>query len=151
MDAMAVGAVLTTIAAGGGEAVAGHAWESLAALVRRPFRRAQPSAGTDAGPAALSTGEAELTALAAAPMDRGCAAALAEALVGRARSDSEFAAALASWWEQARQVPPAGNVSNVVSGGTQYGPVLQGRDFGTLTFGAPAVPPAAPPALDPDA
>ena len=29
-----------------------------------------------------------------------------------------------------------GNVTNTISGGTQYGPVLQGRDFTNLTFGA---------------
>ena len=38
-----------------------------------------------------------------------------------------------------------GNVTNTISGGTQYGPVLQGRDFSNITFGAtPGMPPTGP-------
>jgi hypothetical protein len=40
-------------------------------------------------------------------------------------------------------------VTNTISGGYQYGPVLQGRDFIGLTFGATPAPPAGP--KDPDA
>jgi hypothetical protein len=142
MDSAAVGAVLTAVAAGGGDAVAAKAWEGLGALVRRPPRRAQPAAGTP------SSGEAELAALAAEPGDERCAVALAGVLVARADGDSEFAAALTAWWEQARHA--AGGVTNTISGGRQYGPVLQGRDFTNLTFG-PAVAPPAPPPPDPSA
>ncbi|HEX5298271.1 MAG TPA: hypothetical protein VFW50_14905 [Streptosporangiaceae bacterium] len=36
----------------------------------------------------------------------------------------------------------SGDVANTISGGTQQGPVLQGRDFNNLSFGAsPASPP----------
>jgi hypothetical protein len=43
-----------------------------------------------------------------------------------------------------------GSVKNTVSGGTFRGPVLQGRDFTGLTFGASSAAPASPPE-DPDA
>jgi hypothetical protein len=139
VDPVTLGAVLTAIAAGGGEAVSSKAWEGLAALVRRPFRHGQA-----AGEASGASGEAELAALAGAPDDERRAAALAELLAARADADSEFADALADWWEQARQVQVSGNVSNTISGGTQHGPVLQGRDFTGLAFGVPAIPPATP-------
>lgn len=73
--------------------------------------------------------------------------------------------AVAAWWaprgsgsgeasgagpeqeSQGRQ--KTGNVSNTVSGGIQYGPVVQGRDFTGLTFGAtPPPPPAGPGDVD---
>lgn len=73
--------------------------------------------------------------------------------------------AVAAWWaprgadsgraESAgrEQVPPVrektGNVTNEISGGTFSGPVLQGRDFTGLTFGA--APPAPSRPGDPDA
>jgi hypothetical protein len=41
----------------------------------------------------------------------------------------------------------AGDVVNVISGGEQHGPVLQGRDFYGLSFGPR---PDAPPSLPPD-
>jgi hypothetical protein len=91
----------------------------------------------------LPAGDAELAALEQAPADEGRAVALAEVLVARAGSDAEFRQVLKSWWEQASPVRAgAGNVTNTISGGTQHGPVLQGRDFTGITFGAaPAVPP----------
>jgi hypothetical protein len=46
-------------------------------------------------------------------------------------------------------VSVSGNVSNTISGGSFRGPVMQGRDFTGLTFGAP--PAAAPRPGDPDA
>lgn len=39
----------------------------------------------------------------------------------------------------------SGNVSNTISGGTQQGPVLQGRDFSNLSFGTSPVPPTGAP------
>jgi hypothetical protein len=44
-----------------------------------------------------------------------------------------------------RQIRVDGGVTNTISGGSQYGPVLQGRDFTGLTFGPPAPPPSTPP------
>jgi hypothetical protein len=43
-----------------------------------------------------------------------------------------------------------GDVENTISGGTFSGPVLQGRDFTSLTFGASPAAPASQPE-DPDA
>jgi hypothetical protein len=54
--------------------------------------------------------------------------------------------------QQAQPAPPAPereSVTNVISGGTQHGPVLQGRDFTDLSFGSPAAPPIVPPAEGP--
>jgi ABC-type glycerol-3-phosphate transport system substrate-binding protein len=74
--------------------------------------------------------------------------ALAEVLLTRAVADGGFEDALASWWEQARGIQVSGDVANTVSGGTQYGPVLQGRDFTGLTF-TTAPPPAPGPPQEP--
>jgi hypothetical protein len=66
--------------------------------------------------------------------------------------------AVAAWWapqaansgEAVSARGDAGDVTNTISGGSQYGPVLQGRDFAGLTFGAsPSTPGAGP--KDPDA
>jgi hypothetical protein len=97
------------------------------------------------GVAAVSSGEAEFASLARDPADEQRAVGLAEVLVARADVDNEFREALANWWERASQVQVSGNVANTVSGGTQYGPVLQGRDFTGLTFGSPATRAAQPP------
>jgi hypothetical protein len=69
-------------------------------------------------------------------------------LLARSRTDAEFSQALESWWRQAKPIRASlsiGNVTNTVSGGTQQGPVLQGRDFSNITFGElSATPPALP-------
>ena len=84
-------------------------------------------------------------ALEQAPADERRALALAEVLVARAAADAGFGEALQAWWEQASLIRIGGDVANTISGGTQYGPVLQGRDFSGLTFNtAPPVPPAPP-------
>jgi hypothetical protein len=144
MDPVTIGAVLTAVAGGVGGALGAQVWEGACALVRHPFHRTK--AGGD-NAAVVPNGVAELAALQQAPTDERRAVALAQVLVARARAhaDDGFAAALAAWWEQARQieVQVGGDVTNTVSGGTQYGPVLQGRDFTGLTFGTPASP--APP------
>ena len=66
--------------------------------------------------------------------------------------------AVAAWW--ASREPgsgdadgagreQSGSVKNTISGGTFSGPVLQGRDFTGLTFGAsPAAPASRPEDLD---
>jgi hypothetical protein len=44
--------------------------------------------------------------------------------VQRARVDDEFRQALEGWWEQSAPIRTgAGNVTNMISGGTQQGPV----------------------------
>jgi hypothetical protein len=140
MDPVTIGAVLAAVAGGAGGALGAQVWAGACALVRRPFRHYQ---------AAVPSGGAELAALEQAPADQRRAVVLAEVLIARAGVDAGFGEALAAWWQQASQVRIGGDVSNTISGGTQYGPVLQGRDFTGLTFSTPAAPPA-PPAPDPD-
>ena len=141
MDPVTIGALLAAVAAGAGGALGTQVWEGACALVRRPFHRTR---GSGNSPAAAASGAAELAELEQAPGDEPRAVALAEVLVARACADDGFAAALAAWWEEACQVQiqQGGDVMNTVSGGTQYGPLLQGRDFSGLTFGAPAPPPS---------
>jgi hypothetical protein len=140
MDPVTLGAVLLAVVTGASEALGGQLWAGVLSLVRRPSRH-KIASGTEI---AVSSGEAEVAALQQAPADRQSAVALAEVLLARADADEGFRLALAGWWEQAEPVRAAiGNVANTISGGTQQGPVLQGRDFSHLTFGAPA--PAPPP------
>lgn len=148
MDPVTIGAVLAAVAGGAGGALGSEVWAGLSALVRRPFRRAHVTGGSMVP---LSSGSAELATLEQSPADERQAVALAEVLLARADADSGFREALHAWWEQASQIRIGGDVANTVSGGTQYGPVLQGRDFSGLTFGSSAVPRSAPPAPDPDA
>lgn len=144
MDPLTVGAVLLAIVSGAGGELGSKLWTGVSALVRRPFHPRHPA--EDAA-ALMPSGEPELEALERAPADEGRAVALAEALVARAGADAEFRQALEGWWEQASPLRTGeGNVTNTISGGTQHGPVLQGRDFTGMTFGAaPAVPPPVPP------
>jgi hypothetical protein len=145
MDPVTVGAVLLAVATGVSEALGGQLWAGVVSLVRRPLRgRKEP-----AGEVADQSGDAELVALQGSPGDQGKAVALAEVLLARAAADPGFDQALREWWEQATPVrEKTGNVTSMISGGTFSGPVLQGRDFTGLTFGATA-PPARP--GDPDA
>ncbi|WUH90210.1 hypothetical protein OG900_08890 [Streptomyces sp. NBC_00433] len=145
MDPISVG-LLAALAGGAGGEVGRQAWAGLGAVVRRPFRRrgvVRP--GEVSGEAVPGTGEVELAALAQAPADPGRARALGEVLVRRAAADEEFAQALELWHRQARAVE-GGSVSSTVSGGTQYGPVLQGRDFSGITFTTTTPPPPSSPA-----
>lgn len=138
MDPVTIGAVVLAITSG----VAGEAgiklWDGLTALVRRPFRGHSVSAD----PATtLPSGATELVAVERAPGDERYAAALGEALLARADADAAFRRELENWWAQARQVHTGpGSVANTISGGTQHGPVLQGRDFTALTFNASPPP-----------
>jgi hypothetical protein len=141
VDPVTIGAVLAAVAGGAGGALGAQVWAGVSALVRRPFGH---------GKSSVPGGAAELAALEQAPADQGRAVALAGVLLARGGADAGFGQALAAWWDQASQVRVGGEVANTVSGGTQYGPVLQGRDFTGLTFAAPPVPPASP-APDPGA
>jgi tetratricopeptide (TPR) repeat protein len=134
--------VLLAVATGVSEALGGQLWAGVVSLVRRPLRGRKEPAG--ALPAVWS-GVAELAALQASPDDQQKAVALAEVLLARAVSDPGFEQALQEWWARAEPIwEKTGTVTNKVSGGTQYGPVLQGRDFTGLTFGASLAPPAQP-------
>jgi hypothetical protein len=142
MDPVTVGAVLLAVATGVSEALGGQLWAGVVSLVRRPPRGRK-------GPAGELSGEAELAALEAAPADQTKAVTLATLLLARASTDPGFDWALREWWDQAAPVrEKTGSVSNVISGGNQYGPVLQGRDFTGLTFGTAATTPRP---RDPDA
>ncbi|MFJ2833664.1 hypothetical protein ACIPC1_40020 [Streptomyces sp. NPDC087263] len=138
MDPISVG-LLAALAGGFGGEAGRQVWASLSNLVHRPVRRAEATHGT----LAVSSGEPELTALAQAPDEAERAHALSTAMAVRAAADPDFAAALDHWVEQARGVDTnKKEVRNEISGGTQYGPVLQGRDFSQLTFNTP--PASAP-------
>ena len=127
MDPITLSVVLLAVVTGASEAVGGQLLSGLASLIRRPWHRK-----------ALPSGEAELEALQASPDDQRKALRLAEVLLARSDADAEFGQGLRSWWVQAEPLrDSAGDVTNTISGGTQHGPVLQGRDFGNITFGVP--------------
>jgi hypothetical protein len=133
-------AVLLAAVTGAGGTLGGQLWAGIVSLVRRPSHGKGIS---DAKAAEMRSGERALLALRESPGDREKAMALAEALLARSAADPQFRAALDSWWDQAEPIRTgAGDVKNTISGGTQHGPVLQGRDFGNITFGAP--PPDSP-------
>jgi hypothetical protein len=75
--------------------------------------------------------------------------ALAEVLLARTAADEEFGQALENWWQRAEPIrAKIGNVTNTVSGGTQQGPVLQGRDFSNVNFGVSLPSPPPPPSRE---
>jgi hypothetical protein len=146
MDPVTLGAVLLAVVTGISEALSGQLWYGVVSLVRR---QGHPNKTSGGDAAAVPSGEAELAALQQAPDDQQRAVALAEVLLARADADEGFRQALMSWWEETEPIRAGiGNVTNTISGGTQYGPVLQGRNFSNLSFGAS---PAPPPQKGPDA
>src|SRR5450755_268071 len=135
MDSVTIGAVLLAIISGAAEGLGSRLRDGVVSLVRRPFRRA--AGDSAAATAVIPSGEAELAALERDPTDQQRAVALAQVLLARAGADPEFGRALEAWWGQAEPVRASiGEVRNMISGGTQQGPVLQGRDFSNITFGA---------------
>ena len=144
MDPATIAAVLLAIAGGAGTELGSQLWDGLLTLIRRPFRSKDQGSHKDTAPA-LSTGEVELAALERAPVDEERALTLAEVVLARASADSEFSKALYIWWKQTAPLRPhEGTVVNTISGGNQYGPVLQGSTFTGVTFTASpeTVPPA---------
>ena len=141
MDPVTIGALIAAVAGGAGGALGTQLWAEFSALVRRPFRHAHPPRDSTEG---APDGAAELAALDQAPSDGRRAVTLAEVLVARADADQEFRRALEGWRDQASQLLAGGHVISTISGGTQHGPVLQGRDFSGLTFGSSAMPSPAP-------
>ena len=145
MDPVTIGAVLAAIISGAGGQLGGQLWEGMVSLIGRPFRRKGAASG-DAAAEVVLVGEAELAALQQDPGDQHKALALAEALLSRSSVDDEFRLALESWWQQTEPIRASiATVTNTISGGTQHGPVLQGRDFSNITFGAPSATPPVPP------
>ena len=136
--------MLLAVVTGASEALGGQLWAGIVSLVRSPWR-GKRTAGEIA---VVKSGEAQMLALQESPADRQKAVALAEVLLARAETDPWFGQALQEWWKQAEPVrDKIGDVTNTVSGGTQYGPVLQGRDFTDLTF---TMSPAPTQPKDPD-
>jgi hypothetical protein len=144
MDPVTIGAVLLAILSGAGEGLGAKLWDGMVTLIRRPLRRKDIPGGDIAGTAMVPAGTAELADLQRAPGDRQKAIALAEVLLARSGADPEFRQVLEAWWNQAKPIRVRiGNVTNTISGGIQQGPVLQGRDFSNITFGA--TPSGSPP------
>lgn len=141
MDPGTIGAVLLAIVSGAAGEAGSRLWDGLTALVRRPFRHRASE-----GAVAVSSGDEELAALQQTPGDERRALALARALVARADADEDFQHELEIWWAQADPIRvTGGNVSKTITGGSQHGPVLQGRDFSNVSISAaPAVPPTVP-------
>nr|WSW59571.1 hypothetical protein OG513_13790 [Streptomyces sp. NBC_00998] len=127
-------AALAALAGGLGGEAGRQTWQGLAALVRRPFGRTAAQGTQDDGTPQVSSGELELSGLEGDPADPMRAQALATALGVRAALDGEFRVLLDEWWQRAQASSSGGEVHNSISGGTQNGPVLQGRDFSSLTF-----------------
>ncbi|MFJ8360322.1 hypothetical protein [Streptomyces sp. NPDC093984] len=125
---------LTALASSLGSEAGRQTWQGLTALVRRPFERAATQGTQDDMTPQVSSGELEVAALAGDPSDPMRAQALATALGVRAALDGEFRVLLDEWWQRAQASSSGGEVHNSVSGGIQNGPVLQGRDFSSLTF-----------------
>jgi hypothetical protein len=146
MDPVTLGAVLAAIVGGVGGQLGSQLWDGAVSLVRRPFRHRADASGDAATRAMVPSGEAELAALQEGTDDQRKAVALAEVLLARSSADQHFQQALENWWERAAPIRASiGNVTNTISGGTQHGPVLQGRDFSNITFGAaPSGPPVPP-------
>ncbi|MGW1073499.1 hypothetical protein [Streptomyces sp. NPDC002537] len=148
MDPISVGLLAALVGGVGGEA-GRQAWAGLTALVRRPFRRGDDSAGHAPQ---VSSGVDELARLERDPADPAHAQALSTVLAVRAALDADFRSGLEAWHEQAKRAHSGGGtVRNEVSGGSQHGPVLMGQNFSNLSFGSPSAP-APPPTAgqDPD-
>ncbi|WSK17555.1 hypothetical protein OG717_20480 [Streptomyces celluloflavus] len=125
-------AALAALAGSVGSEAGRQACAGLAALVRSPFRRGTVPESAGSGLPQVSSGELELTALQEDSNDPNRAQALATALHVRAALDEGFRVRLEEWWHGAQV--SGGEVHNSISGGTQHGPVVQGRDFSNLTF-----------------
>ena len=139
MDPVSVG-LLTALASSAGGELGRQAWAGLRALVHRPFRPREGSGRT----LEVSSGAAELAELEGAPSDSSRAQSLSIALAVRAALDPDFRVGLEQWQQQAQLARTGGGaVTNTINGGTQHGPVLQGRDFFGLSFN-PSPPTAAP-------
>jgi len=124
--------LLVAAATGAGGEVGRHLWAALCGLVRR-----SPAEEAPGSPVPV-TGEAELALLSEAPHDVERARSLGEALCRRAEHDPVFRSGLMQWRQQAQLLRAGdGDTTNTVSGGTQNGPVVQGRDFSGVNFNAP--------------
>lgn len=155
MDPVTLG-LLAAVAGGTGGEIGRDAWAALRALVQRsrPSRHQAPGVAhpdDEASNTAVAPdpGEDAMDALEAQADDPALARRLLDILASRAAAEPDFEAALALWARGAASgVAAEGVVHNQVSGGVQYGPVLQGREFSGISF--TVTTPSPPPAPAPD-
>ncbi|MET9440782.1 hypothetical protein [Streptomyces sp. NPDC006610] len=134
MDPISAG-LLVAIATGAAGEAGRQLWAGLGGLVTR---RTAIEAG-ERETSATITGSAELASLNEAPDDLERAQALSNILARRAQVDEAFRAGLMQWHQQAQALRTGdGETTNAISGGTQNGPILQGRDFSGINFNGPS-------------
>jgi hypothetical protein len=134
MDPISAG-LLVAIATGAAGEAGRQLWAGLSGLVTN--RTATETGQLENAPA--SSGAAELASLNEAPNDLERARSLSSALTQRAERDEAFRAGLLQWHQQAQALRTGdGETTNTISGGTQNGPVLQGRDFSGIKFNGPS-------------
>lgn len=138
MEAILVGLVVALAGGAGGE-LGRQLWTTLGALVRRSVGPAAPSSEASDFAEMIEPARAAYVALEQDPSDTVRAKALVDGLLQRSAADALFASELQQWQARASVVLRDGSqVSNTISGGVQYGPVFQGRDFtGPFSLGAP--------------
>jgi len=86
-------------------------------------------------PAAGESAEEEFAAFEASPTDPELAHALIRALVRRSVQDDEFRSDLEEWSDEAEdRIGGPGNVTNMISGGTYHGSVIQVGNMGNINF-----------------
>ncbi len=130
MDPISAG-LLVAIATGAAGEAGKQLWEGLTGLVRsRPG-----DAPTQPDAISSNHGESELALFAESSNDLDRARVLSESLTRRAERDEPFRAGLMQWHQQAQALRTGdGETNNTISGGSQNGPVLQGRDFSGINF-----------------
>ncbi|MYS85543.1 hypothetical protein GTZ85_36380 [Streptomyces sp. SID5474] len=149
-------AELMTLAASGATTMVGlmvsESWAQARARIAALFGRGDPAQGS-AVERELESSQRELSVAREAGDDLVIADVEAEwrtRLRRLLRADPVAAAELRALLDELAPLVPdqaAGAVHNTISGGTQHGPVVQGRDFTGLTFGSPGTAP--PPPADP--
>lgn len=130
MDPVSV-ELLLAIAGGAAGAAGTGAWQGLVALVKRPFVHTPED---EEATAALDA----LAALQQESGDRVAAGKLASVLQARAGVDAGFRDAVQTWLDRAYEELSgnSGNTHSEISGGTQHGHLLMGRDFSSIRLGA---------------
>jgi hypothetical protein len=136
MDPVTMGAVVLAIVSGAAGEAGGRLWDGL-----RKLAHGRQAGNQDKDSATEGTsGVAQIVALEQGRGGEREAVALAEALLTRADGDPAFRQRLEVWWKQASRISMERvNITNTVSGGTQLGPVFQGRDF-TFNTRSPSKP-----------
>lgn len=148
----AVEAELTALAASGATTLVGlmasDAWTQVRGRLARFFAR-----GGEAGPvdAELELSRQELSAAGAADdVEAEWRARLRRTLRADPAAADELRLLLAEL-DPAASRGTTVTVHNIIGGGVQHGPVIQGQNFGAVTFHAPgSVPPRVIPAAAPE-